>query len=320
MLEQLQAEHEGFSAGSVAALKQSQHVLGSLADRIRVPDEFVTAVETALGHHLQLVLTEQPEAAQQILNELNTNKKGRASIAALSLTQNGNGYNGHGESDNGAAQGGRAELNGVPLPISKVVESETSVRPLLDRLLGSTCVVRDLGAATAAWRETQGAFHYVTLTGEILSSHGIYTGGYQNGNGNGKAPASILGRRNQIAELKSAVTALHESVSGISRRKGALQSEQTELQASLQQAQTELRAQEVAIATHEGEFTALQNSHRLLHQKIDTVVYEIQSLAGQEQAVEEGQGRTRAGPTPTGTAGRRPAGRSRRRTGRTRGR
>src|SRR5439155_896089 len=130
----------------------------------------------------------------------------------------------------GAAHGGRAELNGVPLPISKVVESETSVRPLLDRLLGSTCIVRDLGAATAAWRETQGAFHYVTLTGEILSSHGIYTGGYQNGNGNGKAPASILGRRNQIAELKSAVTALHESVTGISRRKGGLQSEQTELQ------------------------------------------------------------------------------------------
>ena len=56
-------DHEGFSAGSLAALKQSQHVLGSLADKIRVPDQFVTAIETALGHHLQLVLTEQPEAA-----------------------------------------------------------------------------------------------------------------------------------------------------------------------------------------------------------------------------------------------------------------
>ena len=62
-----------------------------------------------------------------------------------------------------------------------------------------------------------------------------------------------------------------------------LLSEQTELQASLQQAQTELREQEVAIATREGEFNALQNSRRLLHQKIDTVVYEVQSLAAQEQ-------------------------------------
>ena len=76
---------------------------------------------------------------------------------------------------------------------------------------------------------------------------------------------------------------MQEVVAEISRRKGALQSEQTELQASLQQAQTELRAQEVAIATHEGEVKALENSRRLLHQKIDTVVYEIQSLAAQEQ-------------------------------------
>ncbi len=117
----------------------------------------------------------------------------------------------------------------------------------------------------------------------MLSRHGIYTGGYHNGKGDGKAPASILGRKNQIAELKANLGRLKEYVADISRSKGALQSEQTELQASLQQAQVELRAQEVAIATHEGEFNALQNSQRLLHQKIDTVVYEIQSLAAQEQ-------------------------------------
>src|SRR6266850_332777 len=89
VLEQLQSEHEGFSAGSLAALKQSQHVLGSLADSIRVPDQYVTAIETALGHHLQLVLTEQPESAHQILVELTANKKGRASVAPLAFLRNG---------------------------------------------------------------------------------------------------------------------------------------------------------------------------------------------------------------------------------------
>jgi len=146
-----------------------------------------------------------------------------------------------------------------------------------------TRIVSDLAAATTAWQNTSGAFHYVTLAGELLSRHGVYTGGYLNGSGNGKAPASILGRKNQISELQTALSRLHEEVGVISLRKGALQNEQTELHASLQQAQTELRAQEVAIATHEGEFNALQNSQRLLHQKIDTVVYEIQSLAEQER-------------------------------------
>jgi chromosome segregation protein len=279
VLEQLQADHEGFSAGSVAALKQSQHVLGSLADRIRVPDQYIAAIETALGHHLQLVLTEQPEAAHEILADLTANKKGRASIAALALSGNGAG------TDAGDfAQGlSGVELNGQPLEALRVIEGDASVRPLLRRLLGNTRIVKDLATATHHWQQSGGAYHFVTVSGEVLSGQGVYTGGYANGNGNGKAPASILGRKNQIVELQGGLAALHEQVADVSRRKGLLQAEQTELHASLQQAQTELRAEEVAIATNEGEFKALQNSQRLLHQKIDTVVYEIRSLAAQEQ-------------------------------------
>jgi chromosome segregation protein len=85
VLEQLEGSREGFDAGAVAALRQSRSVIGSLADRIRVPEQFVVAVENALGHHLQLVLTEQPESAQEILADLSANKSGRASVAALSI-------------------------------------------------------------------------------------------------------------------------------------------------------------------------------------------------------------------------------------------
>ncbi|HWH71587.1 MAG TPA: hypothetical protein VNT26_19600, partial [Candidatus Sulfotelmatobacter sp.] len=179
------------------------------------------------------------------------------------------------------------ELNGHPLEALAIVQGEPQVQPLLERLLGQTRVVRDLDAATIAWRESNGQFHFVTLDGELLSRHGIYTGGQANGKNNGKAASSILGRKNQIAELQAALAQLQQQVAEISRRKGALQSEQTELQASLQQAQTELRAQEVAIATHQGEFNALQNSQRLLHQKIETVEYELESLAAHEQEGQE---------------------------------
>jgi len=163
------------------------------------------------------------------------------------------------------------------------VRGDTSVRRLLERLLGTTRIVRDLKAATAAWIQSGGTFHYVTLNGEILSAHGVYTGGSNGANGDGKAAASILGRRNQIADLQGAVVEIGRQTDQISRRKGALQGEQTELQAGWQRAQTDLRAQEVAIATHEGEANALRNSQRLLLQKIATVVYEIESLAAQEQ-------------------------------------
>jgi chromosome segregation protein len=295
LLEQLHAEREGFGAGAVAALKQSKLVLGSLADRIRVPDQYVTAIETALGHHLELVLTDRPEAAHKILAELSASRAGRASVAPLELGgkngTNGNGIqNGH-SNGNGIANGNgveasnvaAVELNGVPLPAMSVVEGEASVRPLLERLLGETRIVRNLEAATGAWREAEGGLHFVTLDGELLSSHGVYTGGTNNGNGGGKPATSILARKNQIAELRTAAARLQRQIGELSRRKGALQSEQTELQAGLERAQSDLRAQEVAIATHEGEFNALQSSQRIQAQKIETVVYEIQSLAAQEQ-------------------------------------
>ena len=273
VLQQLEASHEGFSAGALAALKETTHVLGSLADRIRVPAEFVGAVEAALGAQLQIVLTEQPEAAQQILTDLSTHKRGRASIASLGLVN---------EAVGTAAMDLAPDAHGCVAALA-VVEADAAIQPLLARLLAHTRVAPDLATATAAWRAGGGACDYVTRTGEILSRQGVFTGGHANGNGSGKAPSSILGRKNQIAELEATLADLAQQVAEVSRQKGALQSEQTALQAGLQTAQSELRAQEVAIATRQGEFNALQQAQRVLHQKIDTVVYEIQSLAAQER-------------------------------------
>ena len=362
VLEQLQASHEGFSAGALAALKQSPHLLGTLVDRIRVPEKYITAVEAALGHNLQLVLTEEPESAWQILADLRAHSRGRASIAPLSLfkgtvaptaeplvpgtgpaeanltglesvappverladaaltpapalaEQTGllPGIEGTLAEAPAAAQtaatattppaaeeiAGGAPEAAVPasetaapesaaaappnwVSALSMVEGDPTVRPLLERLLGGTLIVADLVAAVAVWREKLGEFDLVTLNGELLSRHGVMTGGA--GSGSEKAMASILGRKNQILELQAQLAQLQEQVNEASRRKGALQGEQTALQASLQEEQTELRTQEVAIATHQGEFKALENSLRLLHQKVDTVVYEIQTLADREQ-------------------------------------
>jgi chromosome segregation protein len=286
VLEQLEGSREGFDAGAVAALRQSRSVIGSLADRIRVPDQFVVAVENALGHHLQLVLTEQPESAQAILADLSANKSGRASVAALSIAipddkQLVFGGELSADENKSAAQNGLKK--GQIVRALDVVQTEPSVDKLLRALLGCTFIASDLATATAQIQNGHAGCDFVTLTGDLLSRHGIYTGGYLNGHGNPKAPASILGRKNQITELQNELTEIQNRVAEASRKRGALLSEQTELQASLQQAQDELREQEVAIATREGEFNALQNSNRLLHQKIETVVFEVQSLAAQEQ-------------------------------------
>lgn len=271
VLEQLEQSHEGFSEAAQVAMKKSSAVIGSLADRIRVPDEkYVKAVEAALGQQLQLVLTEEPESARQILTDLQNEKLGKASIAALDLSR----------VRTVETPDGPGEAAG-PL-----VESDDAAQNLVQGLLANTRIVADLAEATKAWRDTSGTFDFVTLEGDILNRFGVFTGG--SGSGAAKSASSILSRKNDIADLQSDLEGLQTQIDELSRNKGGHQAELTALQAGLQDAQSELRRHEVSIAAREGEFNALQNSLKNLEQRIDTVVYEIQSLAGQE---EEGSGK-----------------------------
>ena len=211
VLEQLEGSREGFDAGAVAALRQSRSVIGSLADRIRVPDQFVTAVENALGHNLQLVLTEQPSSAQEILADLSTNKAGRASVAALSIQQysdaNQLAFTGEMAPASTPAEGLQT---GQIVHAMSVIQAEPSVEPLLKSLLGRTFIAADLNTATAQIQNGHAGCDFVTLGGDLLNRHGIYTGGYLNGSGNGKAPSSILGRKNQITELQAELAELQK--------------------------------------------------------------------------------------------------------------
>ncbi|HJN91008.1 MAG TPA: chromosome segregation protein SMC, partial [Verrucomicrobiota bacterium] len=120
--------------------------------------------------------------------------------------------------------------------------------------------------------------------GELLSRHGVFSGG----RGNGNASASLLARKNEIAGLEKELEGLGGNVDKLSREKGDMQGEHTSLQAGLQQEQNELRQQEVSIASSEGELKALENSQRVLAQKIEGVTFELEGLAGQES---EGSGK-----------------------------
>ncbi len=273
VLEQLDTQHEGFSQGALAALRQSQDVLGSIADRLRVPPEHVVPVEAVLGQYLQVVLTRQPDAATRILGDLQANKKGRASIAALELAAAAAGDEGSPvDPSNPPVEGAVAALS--------VIEAEPEIQPLLRAWLGRTWIVADLALATAGHSASGGRVDFVTSQGDLLTRLGVYTGGASGGSG--KNASSILGRKNQIAELQSELAALVARVEESGRKKGALQSEQTALQASLEQARTELRQHEVAVATRQGEFNALQNSRRSLRMKFEAAVHDLEHLTAHE--------------------------------------
>ncbi|MFM7803764.1 MAG: chromosome segregation protein SMC, partial [Verrucomicrobiota bacterium] len=163
---------------------------------------------------------------------------------------------------------------------SSVVEVEPSIEPLVAGLLGRTLIVPDLDTALSMAAGAFAGWDFVTPAGEILNRLGVFTGGAQGASG--KAPASILGRKNQIAELQSEISGLQETLAEAGRRQGALQAEQTALQARLEQVRIDLRQKEVAVATRQGEFNALQTARRSLEARLAQVDRDLDTLAAQE--------------------------------------
>lgn len=269
VLERLEDSREGFSEGAAAALARKDLVQGSLTDHIRVPSEFVVPVEAALGQQLQVVLTEDAEKAAQVLTGLTEGQRGRASIAPLRW-----------QSSHQASQAALPDIPGVRRLV-EVVEARNGASELIQRLLGRTLLVESLEAARQVYESGQGDFDFVTPDGDLLSAGGVFTGGRSRKGG--KASGSILARKNEMEEIRTKLADLAGKIEAANKVRGEMQAEQTALQAGLQEAQSELRRQEVQIATSEGEFRALQNSLRVLHQKIDTVVYELTRLVEQDR-------------------------------------
>ncbi|MCX7872058.1 MAG: chromosome segregation protein SMC [Verrucomicrobiae bacterium] len=280
VLEQLEQAREGFSAAAAAVLRQSKNVLGSLADRIRVPDEYIVAVESALGANLQVILTEHPETAFQILDELTATKKGKASVAALNLRPAAEYIENHDSSVHPTANEenhATAHQNGKVHALS-IIQADPTVSHILKGLLGKTYIVPDLKTAANALQNGLAGCDFVTLKGELLNRYGIFTGGYANGNGSASAPSSILGRKNQIAVLKDQLSKLQIQIDEARAKHTALTDEQKTINLALQDAQKQLRECEMTIAQREGEFKALQNALRLMMQRRENVDFEIESI------------------------------------------
>ncbi len=269
LLQQLDAEREGFGQAAATALAQSTNLLGSLADFLHAPDEYLPAVEAALGNRLQTLIAQSETDAEQLIRQLRAAKKGQARLLSLQLL---------------AAKTSQPTASALPaeaLPLADLLSADPPATPVIQALLGETFLVSDLEQAARLWKQTQGRYDFVTQDGELLTRQGLYLAGRKDQSS--QSAASILGRKNQIRKLSDSERRLQKTIDQKTLQKEELAAEQTALQTQLQQAQTDLKTAEVALAAAEGQHAALSNSQSLLRQKIETVLFEIQTLARQQE-------------------------------------
>lgn len=201
MLEDMQKHFDGFNGAVKILLEQAERnaklkssFVGVVANLIKVPEKYNTAIEMALGGSIQNIVTINEEKAQEIIAYLKQNNFGRATFLPITALK---------PRDISSYVGQISKINGYFGIASDLISYDKSLDSIFKNLLGATVIVDNLITATSIAKQTRYAFRIVTLDGDVINPQGSMTGGSK-----AKNKASIIGRENEIAELEKQIDKL----------------------------------------------------------------------------------------------------------------
>jgi chromosome segregation protein len=205
-------------------------VLGTVAELVSVDAEYDTAIEVALGGHVQDVVVDAWRDAERAINLLKQARAGRVTFQPIETVAR--------RVDNRPPPD-IANATGVHGVASELIRAADDVRPVVVSLLGRIVVVDDLPTARRVLPELPRGFSAVTLAGEIARSGGSVTGG------SAVRESGALGRERELRELPDEIRRLtdererlerqrqdaSEAIASHDAQRNALTTERTEAQA-----------------------------------------------------------------------------------------
>ena len=194
-LTRLRDSGAGLAAGPKAALQAAKQgrlsgVLGPVAALIGAPPHLETALEVALGGHLQDVVVERWADAEAAIALLKRGGAGRATFQPLDTLRPPRSIE-------------LEDAPGVVGVAAELVAFEPRFAGLARSLLGRVLIVEDLPAARRLAAKG-GGWTVVTLAGEITRPGGAVTGG------SSAREAGVLARERELREGPARVAALEE--------------------------------------------------------------------------------------------------------------
>lgn len=189
-LRNMQQSYEGFGRAAKAVLKSQAAwaggVCGAVAELLQVPQQYITAIETALGSSQQNVVTEDTNTAKAAIAFLKKERLGRVTFLPLQSIVVRTVSNGPERQDTGVI--GYA---------NEIVGTDAKYKKIADFLLSRTLVVDTLDHALALAKKHGYRLRIVTLEGELLNPGGSLSGGSQQ-----HREASFLNRGGEISALE----------------------------------------------------------------------------------------------------------------------
>jgi chromosome segregation protein len=282
VLKQLNEEGVGLGAGTQAVLKGLDNpqlfrtaILGALANFIEVDGESITAVEVALGQHLQTIFIRDQTVAEAMARNLSEKKIGRAAIIPISSI----------------AMKRAVQMESLPDGASAwaldKIKSKPEVAPLINRLLERVVLASDLRRAFEI-KQNNPELAVSTLAGEYISLDGVIFAGVGGENG-----SSILKRKIQIQGLASELEGVRATVRRVEgeQEKWAVgmeisRAEVKEFRDQLQNAQLHASSLQGQLSLLDRELRDAEGKHKSLDWERNNVQQRLNSASGKTVALE----------------------------------
>lgn len=191
-LNDMERDHGGYSRAVKVLMTEYNKVTkgfcGVVGEMIKVPSQYVTAVEIALGGSVQSIITNNENDAKLLIEYLKEHKTGRATFLPISSVKP-RFFNG--------AEKKLFNIKGFVGIASDLIGYDPSIDSVMKNLLGRVAVVEDIDAAINLAKSAGYEYKIVTLSGEVINAGGSITGGSLQ-----SSSSSVLTRKSEIETLK----------------------------------------------------------------------------------------------------------------------
>lgn len=280
VLEEMKRAHEGYYASvrnvlrdSARDLELKKRIEGVVAELIRVPKEYETAVEMALGATLQNIVTPTEQDAKYVIEYLRRKEYGRATLLPISAM--------HARTLD-AAEREACRVDGFLGVGSELVGYDAKYRGVFENLLGRTVIVRDLDAGIAINKRARGAFRIATVKGDIINPGGSMTGGSVQ-----KREFSLIGREREIEELKKRMAALAEGLTARAAEAEAAEASLGGANAAVEAAAEALHKKDVELATQKEKLDIIRKYVDEAHEELEEAALERAQIHDNIENIDE---------------------------------
>jgi chromosome segregation protein len=258
VLEDMERDHGGYSRAVKTLMsdynKITKGFYGAVGEMIKVPSEYVTAVEIALGGSVQSIVTDTENDAKLLIEYLKEHKIGRATF--LPITSVKSRYFSDREKQN-------FNLDGFVGIASDLVGYDSKIDGIMKNLLGRTAVVKNIDAAIALARKAGYEYKIVTLAGEVVNAGGSMTGGSLQ-----SSSSSVLTRKSEIETLKSQQEIKQKELEGIKIKLEEMEKKAEEISSDIDFNTEILHSMQIDINNYKNKCENIKNDIQVIRDRI----------------------------------------------------